>query len=188
MQLAFHKLQEGDISEVLSLIERVTHESYVFEKRNMDEYEKVLKEEMIMQKERLKESLNNTLPHILMAKEDDQIIGTIGIHSISKSVKEGLQKLDYEPNSIVEIVLLYVDPRYQKRGIGTLLYNAILLTLQFSSYHYFAISTAFDKGIAFWTKTLGKARIVLQNYYEDSVDCYVWIKKVEDTHPLFKTE
>lgn len=174
MQITIHPFQKEDESSCLDIIQQVVVDGFVEEGINI-QIEKVhLQEELDNQKNRIQQNYKN----YFVAQTDDNIVGLIAYLEPCDAVLMALKELKINPVSIKEIVALYVNPLFQRQGIGSLLFSKIISVLKKQNTEYFAISTGYKKGRSFWTKKLGKESVVFPTYYS-GWPCSVWMRKVD---------
>lgn len=178
MNIFIEKISEKDLEKAADLIEKVVKNSFLSEGLTGKKYQKMMLSDLKKQKKRLMGSLRENADNkFLLAKEGENIVGTIGYNLIGKEVTKALHILKLDTKSIVEIISLYIDPSMQRKNVGTLLFSQLIKILQKKKVEYFALCSGYQKGIAFWRKKLGKETAVLKGYY-DGHDCYVWIRKM----------
>ncbi|MFJ7638484.1 GNAT family N-acetyltransferase [Peribacillus sp. NPDC097225] len=97
----------------------------------------------------------------LIALDGDKIIGTIeyGAASdlISKCTDNALKNLN-------EVGTVFVDPDYQRKGIGNLLLNKIYLTLHNKGIEEFCLDSGYISAQKIWKKKYGDPDYFLENY------------------------
>lgn len=150
-------------------------DGFIDEGIDIKKEKKHLDEELLIQFDRLKKFSR----HYLLAQEGKAIVGMIAYLQPCDAVKLAMKSLNIKSTSIREIVAVYVHPDHQRQGIGTKLFTEMLGILRHDKAEYFAVSTGYKKGRAFWTKKLGKASVVFPTYYSGH-PCSVWIRKVGD--------
>ena len=120
--------------------------------------------------------------NFFIARNDDQIVGSIGHSDPGKSIRMALEKLPGDFSSLQEIVSVYVHPDHQERGLGTMMFEEMKDHLHKAGIKYLAVSSGYEGGILFWQKKLGSATIVLPDYYY-GYPAYIWIKETSDRPP-----
>ena len=127
---------------------------------------------------------NGTNRYFLLAVDSscNKVIGTIEygpasglIHTCTNGALDGL----------CEIGTVFVLPSYQKRGIGSLLFNTMLLTLQTRGITEFCLDSGYTNAQAIWKKKFGKPDYLLKDYW--SVGCHhmIWRRCTTDLPILF---
>lgn len=161
--------------ECLDLIKRIVTDGFIDEGIDIEKDKKHLDEELEIQNNRIKKFSQN----YLLAQNDNKVVGMIAYLQPCDAVKIAMKSLNIVSTSIQEIVAVYVHPDHQLKGIGSKLFFKMLSILQQKNVEYFAVSTGYKKGRAFWTKKLGEVSVLLPTYYS-GYPCSVWIKKVGD--------
>lgn len=175
MEILIDKMQEIDKQGCLDLIENVVVAGFIEEGIDIQKEKKHLADELEIQRKRIDQNSS----HYVVAKQHTNIIGMIAYLTPCEVVDMAVKELQLNPQSIYEIISLYVNPHFQRKGVGSLLFENILLQLKHNKVEYFAISTGYKKGRSFWSKKLGKESIIYPTYYS-GWPCSVWLKKVDD--------
>ncbi|MDM5239420.1 GNAT family N-acetyltransferase [Bacillus cereus] len=113
---------------------------------------------------------------------NDKIIGTIEIGPAStliNSCTSGVLK------DLYEIGTVFILPEYQRKGIGSLLLNAMYLTLLSRGITEYCLDSGYKKAQSIWTKKLGKPSYVLKDYWGESNNHMIWKKSLHDTPIIF---
>lgn len=181
MNIKIIKLSREDKEKTFDLIRAVIIDNFTLEGTDMEKYKDLLDEEFANQSKRLNSDPNYLFPSFYIAKENEQIVGVMGYGSIEQATKDALKQINKGEEGLVEIFSAYVSPKVQKQGIGSRLLEAILNDLRTKNYRYLCLSTGYQKGKAFWSKKFGEPTVILQNYYYDNSDCWVWIKEIKRT-------
>ncbi len=74
----------------------------------------------------------------------------------------------------------FILPDYQKKGIGTLLLNAILTVLHGQHIEEFALDSGYSQAQKVWKKKLGEPTLVLKDHWGEGADHMVWHCKMAD--------
>jgi len=117
---------------------------------------------------------NGTMRYFLLAvdKDENKIVGTIEYGSandlIRKTVKEDL-------TDIPEIGTIFVLPRYQNRGVGTMLLEKMLTLLQSQSVNGFCLDSGYKTAQAIWQKKFGSPTYILNHYWGKDNHHMIWI-------------
>ena len=126
MEITIESLIPSEINIVSRLIETEITNSYHFEGVDLSQYPHLVKEEMIEQLFRLDKYLNN----FLVAKHNGSIVGTITYIPPTKPLLITQTNMKTQYQSIQELGFLYIDEKFQRQGIGTKLFIAILRKLE----------------------------------------------------------
>ena len=114
---------------------------------------------------------------------NDKIIGTIesGLAStLINSCTGGVLK------DLYEIGTVFILPEYQRKGIGSLLLNAMFLTLLSKGITEFCLDSGYKKAQSIWKKKFGEPNYVLKDYWGESSDHMIWKKSLHDTPLIFE--
>ncbi len=161
--------------ECLDLIKKIVTDGFIDEGIDIKRDKKHLDEELLIQFTRLKEFSH----HYFLAQKDNKVVGMIAYLQPCEAVKLAMKSLKIKSSSIIEIVAVYVHPDHQRKGIGSMLFKKMKGILHKNNIDYFAVSTGYKKGRAFWTKKLGEVSVLFPTYYSGH-PCSAWIRKVGD--------
>jgi GNAT superfamily N-acetyltransferase len=175
MQSTIHPFQESDKKACLDIIYGVVVDGFIETGIDIQKEKDHLSEELAIQETRINQYFSN----YFVIKKEKKVIGMVAYLEPCEAVYIALKELKISPISIREVISLYVDPAYQRQGVGSQLFSKIISEIKKLNIEYFAISTGYKKGRNFWTKKLGQESIVLPTYYS-GWPCSVWIKKVND--------
>jgi len=112
----------------------------------------------------------------LIASYGNEILGTIAYGEPNNLIYENL-KIDYK--NVPEIKSVYILPKYQNRGIGTLLLGEILVVLKENQVKYFCLDSGYKKAQNYWRKRLGKPSHILNEYWGKESHHMIWHCNVE---------
>lgn len=90
------------------------------------------------------------------------------------SITEGTLK------GLYEIGTVFVHPGFQRRGIGSLLLNAMLLTFQSRDIEEFCLDSGYARAQKVWSHILGTPDYCLKNYWGKGSDHMIWKRAVRD--------
>lgn len=174
------KMEKKDVDKALRLMEEVIIDNFRLAGLDPAKFGKQINEEVKKQKDRL-----TNLPYcnecsFLVTKLGKNIVGTIGYGPVEPPVIMALKRLGWKGKSIVEIISLYVKPELQRKGIGSLLFDQIILLIKKRGFQYISLRTGYAKGQNFWSKKLGKPEVILEKYIDGVVDSWVWVKKLSE--------
>lgn len=166
--------QKEDLEELRNLFDRTISDA--FQQDGIDDPEGI-----IIEVEKQMDSLHqfvecpDSTKFYLIAHTKDTIIGTIG-YSKANSLIQGSLNIDLE--NIPEVKSVYVLPEYQSKGIGSLLFNAILLCLHHKKITTFCLDGGYKKSQGFWINKLGAPSVTLKNYWGEGLDHMIWLRNL----------
>jgi len=178
MKIEISRISEKDTDELYQLFDNVIKDNFLFEGYTLESLQDGIQQCINQPMEGIKsdfESEGKDNYH-LIAKINGKIIGTMAHGTLSETVYKNTSF----KNGIREIKSAYILPDYQNKGVGSILLNAILLSLYQTDIKKVCIYSGFKKGIAFWEKKFGKAPIILKDYFDKDVDCLIWHKELKD--------
>jgi len=112
---------------------------------------------------------------IVVNEETEEIIGTIeyGVANelIQKTVKEDLKDFP-------EIGTVFVHPNYQKRGIGSILLQKMVTTLESKNVRGFCLDSGYKHAQIFWQKKLGRPNFLLEHYWSENSHHMIWKRNI----------
>ncbi|EJV72272.1 GNAT family acetyltransferase [Bacillus mycoides] len=114
---------------------------------------------------------------------NDKIIGTIEIGPASTLINSctgGVLK------DLYEIGTVFVLTEYQRKGIGSLLLNAMFLTLLGKGITEFCLDSGYKNAQKIWKKKFGEPSYVLKDYWGESSDHMIWKKSLHDIPIIFE--
>lgn len=112
-----------------------------------------------------------------VARSNEKIIGTIGCGGASDLVR---QHLTVNFARVPEIKSVYVLPDYQRSGVGSELFRAMLLTLRREQVDEFCLDCGYRKSQWFWQKLIGDPTITLHHHWGDNAHHMIWRRSVGD--------
>ncbi len=146
-----------------------------------------IKNEINSKKQYLKNDLdsNGENRYFLLAIDtnNDRIIGTIECGPVStliNSCTSGVLK------DLYEIGTVFILPEYQRKGIGSLLLNAMFLTLLSRGITEYCLDSGYKKAQSIWTKKFGEPSYVLKDYWGESSDHMIWKNSLHDIPIIFE--
>ncbi|MBE7103572.1 GNAT family N-acetyltransferase [Bacillus cereus] len=116
-------------------------------------------------------------------KGNDKIIGTIEVGPASALINSctgGVLK------DLYEIGTVFVLKEYQRKGIGSLLLNAMFLTLLGKGITEFYLDSGYKNAQKIWKKKFGEPSYVLKDYWGESSDHMIWKKSLYDIPIIFE--
>ncbi|MDM5438951.1 GNAT family N-acetyltransferase [Bacillus hominis] len=114
---------------------------------------------------------------------NDKIIGTIEIGPASTLINSctgGVLK------DLYEIGTVFILPEYQRKGIGSLLLNAMFLTLLGKGITDFCLDSGYKNAQKIWKKKFGEPIYALKDYWGESSDHMIWKKSLHDIPIIFE--
>ncbi|KFN01350.1 N-acetyltransferase [Bacillus clarus] len=117
-------------------------------------------------------------------KAYDKIIGTIEIgpaSTVINSCTGGVLK------DLYEIGTVFVLPEYQRKGIGSLLLNAMLFTLLGKGIMEFCLDSGYKNAQKIWQSKFGEPNYLLKDYWSKSNHHMIWRKSIRDLSISFKS-
>ncbi len=144
-----------------------------FAREGLAEMVEDIKNEIEMKKKYLKADFdsNGEQRYFLIALDQDKIIGTIEYGAASElitSCTNGALK------ELIEVGTVFVRPDYQRKGIGNLLFNAVVLTLQQKGIAEFCLDSGYTSAQKIWKKKFGEPDFLLKDYWGEGFDHMIW--------------
>jgi len=180
MNIIIRRPKKKDIPQIKNVF--FASISQAFKDDGIDDRKEGILEEVAKQLTCLKLNFNTKgeKSYYLIAEIKDKIIGTIAYKSeLSKNnfIRKNLQ---INLNGIPEITSVYVLPNFQNQGIGSLLFNAILLILIGKNIQGVCMDGGYQKSIKFWTHKIGKPNKIIKNYWGKNLDQVFWYRDIKD--------
>lgn len=117
---------------------------------------------------------NDFQEYFLIARNDTHIVGIMGFGDPSKEIRKSY-KINFE--NIPEIKNAFILPAFQRRGIGTQLFENLKKVLQEKGVKEFVLDCGFVSAQMYWKKKLGNPVVVVENYWGDGTDYLIWHTK-----------
>lgn len=111
----------------------------------------------------------------LVAWHGERIVGTISYAPCNEAVVEILG-MDLEDAG--EIGTVYVDPEYQRRGVGGALLSAMCMELLKRRIKSFYLDSGYRRAQKYWRGKLGDPIRVVRDYWDKGADHMIWYKKI----------
>ncbi|MBS4172726.1 GNAT family N-acetyltransferase [Bacillus sp. FJAT-49736] len=183
-KILIRRPNHNDIEELHSFFTKVIKDT--FAKEGISELVDDMEEEIASKKSYLDEDLqsNGEKRYFLVAHDAEctKIIGTIEYGPSSELIQNctnGALKDSYEIGTV------FVDPDHQKRGIGTLLLNVMLITLEAKGIKEFCLDSGYGIAQKVWKEKLGKPDYCLKDYWGEGSDHMIWKRGTKDIPILF---
>lgn len=171
-----------DIEELNQFFSKVIRDT--FDREGLSELLDDMKDEIESKKQYLKTDLdsNGENRYFLIAFYENEIVGSIEYGPVSELITtctEGAYRED------IEVGTVFVHPDYQRRGLGTLLFNLMLLTLQNRGINEFCLDSGFKNAQKVWKKKFGEPDYLLKHYWGAGSDHMIWKRTTNDRTLLF---
>ncbi|CAM4165117.1 GNAT family N-acetyltransferase [Bacillus paramycoides] len=114
---------------------------------------------------------------------NEKIIGTIEVGPASTLINSCTGDV---LKNLYEIGTVFVLPEYQRKGIGSLLLNAMYLTLLSRGITEYCLDSGYKKAQSIWTKKFGEPSYILKDYWGESSDHMIWKKSLHDIPIIFE--
>ncbi|WP_155591672.1 GNAT family N-acetyltransferase [Lysinibacillus cavernae] len=108
-------------------------------------------------------------------EETNEIIGTIEYGEANELIQQTVKE---DLTNCPEIGTVFVHPNYQNRGIGTLLLQKILMTLEKQSMHCFCLDSGYKQAQIIWQKKLGQPDFILEHYWGTNNHHMIWNRQL----------
>jgi len=180
MEVKIEELKKTEIDKALKLISEVIVDNFKLDGVDLVKFKKEIDSGLELQRQRLLNFSAKNLPYFLVAKNKEEIVGTIAYGPIDDLIKSALKKMEKSEDKrlITELISVYVKTSIQGKGIGSQLLSEMMRLLKKTEYKYVSLSTGYIGGKKFWEKKFGKPTVVFEKYFPDYGDCWIWIKKV----------
>lgn len=113
----------------------------------------------------------------LIALDGAKIIGTIEYGAASDLIRKCT---DNAFKDLIEVGTVFVDPDYQRKGIGNLLLNKMYRTLSNKGIEEFCLDSGYMRAQKIWKKKYGDADYLLEDYWGEGYHHMIWRVKMED--------
>lgn len=107
----------------------------------------------------------------LLAIDGDKIIGTIEYGAASELICTCANK---EFKHLHEVGTVFVHPDYQRKGIGNLLLNRIILAMQSKGITEFCLDSGYGNAQRVWTKKFGDPVYLLEDFWGEGYHHMIW--------------
>jgi GNAT superfamily N-acetyltransferase len=113
---------------------------------------------------------------LFLAKIEGRIIGTIAYGSMNEWVRANVPD---ELQGLKEIKSVYIDPEYQNRGIGTLLWGKMLDYLTNSHIEEVCLDSGYKISQLYWKKKIGEPTFFLKDFWGKGDHQLIWVFQVD---------
>jgi len=112
---------------------------------------KDIKEEVNKQIEFLNNDFNNEgrSSYFLIARLKNKIVATIAVNKANRLIQHNLK---INVSKILEVSSVYILPKFQGKGIGTMLFNKIIEHLKQKNCEEIVLDGGYKKSQGFWIK------------------------------------
>ncbi|MGG4488136.1 GNAT family N-acetyltransferase [Metabacillus idriensis] len=150
-----------------------------FEKEGISDMAGDMKDELACKKQYLKADLESSGENrfFLIGLDGKEIVGCIEYGPVSELI---VSCTDGALGELNEVGTVFVHPDYQRQGIGTLLLNVMLLTLQNKGISEFCLDSGYSSAQKVWKKKFGDPDYLLQNYWGEGCDHMIWKRNTAD--------
>lgn len=171
INIEIRRPRTGDIDELNQFFSIVIKDT--FTKEGLSELLDDMKAEINSKIHYLKTDLesNGEDRYFLIALVEKEIIGSIEYGPASDLIATCTEGALSE---WVEIGTVFVHPDYQRRGIGTMLLNVMLVTLQNRGISEFCLDSGYKNAQKVWQKKFGEPDYVLKDYWGAGSDHMIW--------------
>lgn len=167
------KEDEKKVKKHFSVVIANTFKEYGF----YDKYQKDIDYEVGKQMSALQNYYDNDgkETYCLVAKNNTKIIGTIAYGKSSSDIKKYYKEnLENTP----EIKSVYILPEYQGKGVGTMLFEAIIKELKQKGFTEFCLDSGYPDAQKFWEKKIGTPVVRITNRWGAGNDYLIWHVKI----------
>lgn len=185
MRINIVRPNKNDLSELEKLFQSVIQDT--FEQDGIWDDKEWIQEEVTKQMSFISKDLSNVGADIyfLLAKCEDKIVGTIWYASASNN-DFIVSNLEQDLAWVQEITSVYVLPEFQKKGVGSTLLNAILVTLLHKWVRAICLDWGYVQSQKVWTKKFGKPDFVSKNHFGEWLDYMIWYRSISDVDISYK--
>jgi len=185
--ISISRLTEQDLLSVVDFFRYTITDTYIKDGIDVSD-EGDLNELIEKKKDHLNDDLstNGSKRIFFLAKSDTKIIGTIS--SATPTDSEQIIKLlsGIDLSDVADICDVYILPEYQGKGVGTLLFNAMLLYLLGKGVKRFSLDSGYKLAVKYWTSRLGEPTRFFEDYWGKGEHQAVWVKDIVDVQLSYK--
>lgn len=172
MQIQIERPLNEDVKEIQILFNTVIIDTF---KRNCisEAYEGEIKYLVSRNTANVEKDLESkgSQEYFLIARVENKIVGIMGFGSPGKEIRKNYM-IDFE--NIPEIKNAYILPDFQRKGLGTQLFEKLKDVLVERGIKEFVLDSGFVSAQVYWKKKLGKPVVLVKNYWGDGTDYLIW--------------
>lgn len=170
--LIIERLHENDIDQASKFLHYVIEDTFI--KNDLGYLQDEINKEAAEKREYLLSDVatKGQKHFFLIAKYKDTIVGTIESSPDDDFISNCTNG---ELSGITKIGTLYIDPSYQKQGIGSKLLDAMFNELHQKDVHQFCLDSGFVSAQKIWTKKFGKPTYHLHDFWSEGEDHMIWL-------------
>jgi len=178
-QIKLFFARHSDIFETERFLRKTIR--FAFEQDGIGDQENNILSEITSKTQLLRQAVetNHEQIHFWCARIGREIAGTIALIPPENLI---LEYLDIVPEKVPEISTVYVHPEYQRQGIGTKMFHAVLDLLQQRRFTRFCLDCGYQKSQEFWIHRLGSPDVTLKNYWGPGINHMIWIRETGAVH------
>lgn len=120
-------------------------------------------------------SSDGKLERFLVAEFDGVIIGCIAFGCPGELIRKNTDAI---LTDTVEIKSAYILPSFQQKGIGTLLFDSILMELKEKKITKYVLDSGYRTAQKVWTKKLGVPTVILTDFWGKDAHHMIWLRYV----------
>lgn len=109
--------------------------------------------------------------YFLIAHLQNKIVGTIGYGTINPLISDNIT---IARAGIPELKSVYILPEFQNRGIGSLLFQHMLLVLAEKHIEEYYLDSGYKKSQQFWERKLGAPAHTLNDFWGKGNHHMIW--------------
>ena len=176
-QLTIVRPTKEDIKSIYNVFEKTI--TNAFEKEGISYLKDDILDEIESKKQLLHIALlnNDTTVYFLVARINNEVIGTISYSPCNDDVKKFTNnKLEY----IGELGSLYVLPNYQNMGVASELIHSLIEHLHKIGVKQFCLDCGYKLAQKRWLKKFGNPYKIVKDYWGKDYDHMIWLCDVKD--------
>ncbi|TSB46634.1 GNAT family N-acetyltransferase [Alkalicoccobacillus porphyridii] len=113
---------------------------------------------------------------IAIDSRDDKIVGTIEYGNANEIIQDILKE---ELSQYPEIGTVFVLPKFQGKGIGTMLLDTIIKEIKLSGFKGYCLDSGYKQSQQFWIRKIGQPTFIQENYWDKDNHHMVWKRELE---------
>ena len=103
---------------------------------------------------------------------NEKMLGERGIHTLEHLFAGFIR--EHLNSDTVEIKSAYIHPEFQKKGIGSDLFNRIIGQIKYTEFKFYSVDNGCISAQAFRRNNIGEPQIVLKNHWRKSCQSAWW--------------